>query len=548
MKRLTKILSLTFALVLCFASCDSDDKQTTNATAPSSTTVSGDATSVPDDTSPTTDNTTNTSADTEPATDGVTNAPVDTAPATDDATNAPVDTAPHTHAFGTWNVTKNATCTEDGEKTRTCTCGEIESETIPAAHTEKVISGKAATCTEAGLTDGKKCTVCDAVLVKQTEIAAKGHSYSNGVCTVCGRSEFQANEGLQFILNDDGESYSLVGIGSCYDSEIVIPSTHKEKPVTAIKSHAFAHCTHITSIIIPDSITIVGAFAFGDCPSLKFNEHNNGKYLGNKNNPYVVLYDVIDISAPTFEIPDSTNVIYNDAFSSCYNLTSLMIPDSVKSIGKGAFSFCEKLTNITIPDSVTDIGEYSTFGYCTSLKSIIIGKGVETICKDAFNNCTSLESVTISYGVKKIADNAFYECSSLNNLTIPNSVISIGERAFYKCSSLTSIIIPDSVTTIEHGAFYECSSLANVVIGNGLTNISDSMLGWCTSLKDITIPTSVVSISDEAFYCCRSLEKINFQGTVEQWEAIEKSDKEMSAWNEHAGYYKIYCIDGTISR
>ncbi len=52
------------------------------------------------------------------------------APATDDAANAPAETEPHTHTFSTWTVTKNATCTEAGEKTRTC--GESGSETIPA--------------------------------------------------------------------------------------------------------------------------------------------------------------------------------------------------------------------------------------------------------------------------------------------------------------------------------------------------------------------------------------------------------------------------------
>lgn len=46
------------------------------------------------------------------------------------------------------------------------------------AHVEEVIPGKAATCTEAGLTEGKKCTTCGDVLVEQTEIAALGHDWN----------------------------------------------------------------------------------------------------------------------------------------------------------------------------------------------------------------------------------------------------------------------------------------------------------------------------------------------------------------------------------
>lgn len=56
----------------------------------------------------------------------------------------------HTHTYGSWTILKEATCEGDGEKSR-------------------------------------KCTECDDV---QTEvIKAKGHNYSNGVCTICGKHE-----------------------------------------------------------------------------------------------------------------------------------------------------------------------------------------------------------------------------------------------------------------------------------------------------------------------------------------------------------------------
>lgn len=110
----------------------------------------------------------------------------------------------HKHDY-TWSVsvTKNATCIGEGEKTFTCSCGEIKKETIPATgHTEIAVSGKAATCTQEGLTDGRKCSVCGTVTVAQQSIPATGHTevtmagkaatcMENGwtegkMCSVCG--------------------------------------------------------------------------------------------------------------------------------------------------------------------------------------------------------------------------------------------------------------------------------------------------------------------------------------------------------------------------
>ena len=83
----------------------------------------------------------------------------------------------HTHQYGEWTVTKAATCTEVGSKTRTCSCGDEEIEEIlPLGHKEEIIEGKAATCTSPGLTDGKSCKNCGEILVEQEEIPALDHN------------------------------------------------------------------------------------------------------------------------------------------------------------------------------------------------------------------------------------------------------------------------------------------------------------------------------------------------------------------------------------
>jgi len=89
------------------------------------------------------------------------------------------DTPALGHSWDGGKVTAKATCTQDGVRTYTCSrCGNTRTEAIAkTGHTPVSIPGKAATCTEAGLTEGSKCSVCGTVLTAQSAIPAKGHNY-----------------------------------------------------------------------------------------------------------------------------------------------------------------------------------------------------------------------------------------------------------------------------------------------------------------------------------------------------------------------------------
>ena len=95
-------------------------------------------------------------------------------------TGVPTESQTTAHACegGDWTVKVAATCTEKGVKVRTCTCGKtVDERSIPATgHTVVAIPAKNATCTETGLTEGRACSACQAVLETQTEIPAAGHN------------------------------------------------------------------------------------------------------------------------------------------------------------------------------------------------------------------------------------------------------------------------------------------------------------------------------------------------------------------------------------
>ena len=254
-------------------------------------------------------------------------------------------------------------------------------------------------------------------LVKEnTENELVKKSGTTGDCT------WELDEDGTLTISGDGdmEDHSINDYESWGDT---IKTVIINAGVTNIGNQAFANCTSLTSITIPDSVTSIGNDAFSECESLT-----------------------------NIVIPDSVTSIGDRAFDSCRSLTSITIPNSVTNIGESAFFFCRSLTSITIPISVTSIGD-DAFEWCTSLTIITIPNSVTSIGDSAFCECTSLKSIEIPKKVTSIGDQTFYGCTNLESLTIPSNVTSIGDSAFCRCTSLNSITIPSSVKSIGEHAF-----------------------------------------------------------------------------------------------
>ena len=292
----------------------------------------------------------------------------------------------------------------------------------------------------------------------------------------------------------------------------------------------------IATVVIGDSVTHIGNYAFIDCNALT-----------------------------SITIPNSVISIRDYVFCGCTSLSTILIPNTIKNIGDGAFYGCTSLISITIPSGVSGIGN-RVFAECYNLISIDVesgnksyvsdngvlynksktilyccpaGKtgnysvidGVTTITDYAFIYC-GLTSINIPNGVRSIGNSAFYDCTNLASVTIPSSVVNLGESAFSQCSNLTSATIGNGITTIGDFTFEDCSSLTSVTIGNSVTTIGWSAFAGCAidsiilpnSLKtienyafadcnftSINIPSSVISIGDNVFYFCLNLAAINVE-------------------------------------
>jgi hypothetical protein len=151
----------------------------------------------------------------------------------------------------------------------------------------------------------------------------------------------------------NGIAVTKIGAGSSSPFRPPPPSTGYVNP-------------YITSITIPNTVTIIGPTAFGNLVGLT-----------------------------SITIPNSVTSIEMNAFYGCTGLTTITIPSNVTSIGSNAFQNCTGLTSITIPNSVTSIGG-NAFSGCTGLTTITIPNSVTSIEAGAFSGCTRLTSISSS--------------------------------------------------------------------------------------------------------------------------------------------------------
>lgn len=342
------------------------------------------------------------------------------------------------------------------------------------------------------------------------------------------------SEGLDFAYHYDGY-WSVSGIGSCTDKDIVVPEkTPVGEPVTRIDDAAFRGCSNLTSIKIPEGVTHIGYQAFAGCEGLasieipdSVTDISTGAFRGCTNLTGIkipngvttIMFNVFlgCSSLTSIEIPGSVTVIEDQAFSECTGLTSVRLSDSLTSIGYEAFYKCTSLESIQIPDSVTSI-ETSVFAGCSSLSNIQVGDGnpmyhddgncvIETATQTLVIGCKS-SVIPTDGSVTSIGAVAFFRCESLESIVIPDTVTSIGNYAFGNCTGLKNIELPSSVTKLDYGAFKGCTALTSITLHDNITQIDEEAFLDCTGLATLTVGKGLQSIGHGAFNGCSNLSSI----------------------------------------
>ncbi len=236
------------------------------------------------------------------------------------------------------------------------------------------------------------------------------------------------------------------------NEHVEIPSKIRGLEVTEIYSYAFHNSEFVTEISIPNTINTLHRDTFKYCKNLKYNEYDNALYLGNKQNPYVVLVKAKSDDIESCNIAQGAKIIHDGAFFNCEKLNKIIVPNSIERIFDMHLHSSSPL-DVYISDLVAwcnisfgarnerDLNEYFFNGdlYLNEelVTELIIPEGVEIIKKNAFKGCKSITKVIIPNSVRYIEECAF-DCSfSLKSIIIPSSVDYIGLYAISGGSDLT---------------------------------------------------------------------------------------------------------------
>ena len=131
-----------------------------------------------------------------------------------------------------------------------------------------------------------------------------------------------------------------------------------------------------------------------------------------------------------------------------------------------------------------------------------------------------MEEIELRDEITYIGFSAFDRCTSLKSIHIPKGIDSLN-ATFSSCSSVTHITVPSNIKIVGRHSFYGCRVLESIVFEEGVTEIQAYALAESNGLKSVTLPSTLKSIGLSAFAQDFELTDVYFMGTQEEWEAIE---------------------------
>lgn len=256
-------------------------------------------------------------------------------------------------------------------------------------------------------------------------------SVAQSLCVFHRKGE-QVNPASDFAYTAaDGEVTITDYIGT--SEHVLIPDTIDGLPVTALGHRAFYEKT-VTTVVVPDSVTEIGAACF-----------SGDNYL------------------VSLKLPDGLKRLPPASLESCMRLYDFDLPQSLEKIYSSVFEFNYYLTHLTLPSSLTEIEQLNFIGLY-GLQSLTLAEDNAAFKLDetngllmtadgtrllhCFSDIVPAEEIILPEGVKIVDPFAFHYDYDVKRIVLPEGVETIGAMAFAMCPNLTEIVIPASVTNI----------------------------------------------------------------------------------------------------
>lgn len=358
------------------------------------------------------------------------------------------------------------------------------------------------------------------------------------------------------------EAKAVTAIGSEFKGSTAITSFEELryfKNLKSIGTEAFAGCTQLTSIVIPEQVGEIGASLFAGCAALeKVEVVSENTTFDSRNGCNAIVRkadNCLMAGCKTTVIPVDVAALGEGAFMQL-PLTAVSIPKSVASYGKKVFYGCDDIETVMV-GAKTPAALTSDVFTCTSRATLIVPTGslaayekanvwknflkrieissstlpihfadsqVKDLCVanwdqdgdkelsyaeaaavtdlgEVFKNNTNIQSFDeLQYftGLTTIGDQAFYSCYRLTSVVLPETVTAIGASAFQYCIYLSSIRLSENLESIASDAFWNCVRLTSIRIPAKVSSIGDTVFGYCTQLTDVSVdPANTVFDSRE---------------------------------------------------
>lgn len=216
------------------------------------------------------------------------------------------------------------------------------------------------------------------------------------------------------------------------------------------------------------------------------------------------------------------------------------VPDEIRIIADSAFKHL-KLTELITSNFLKHI-EYNAFFDCQKLKTVNLGKSVETLARGPFRMCTELATITVHEENEhySIVDGVLYNkqlsevmrCPQklAQKVILPHLTKKINAYAFEWCTEIKSVEIPEGCIFIRNSAFSVCEKLSDIVIPQTMEYIDHYEFSYCNSIESILIPDNVFYLGKYVFTCCMNLKEVELgNGITKLRDGLFESAEKLNA-------------------